>query len=192
MGNGNEAALKSLLEELIRDPAFRRTVRSRLGLSLAETDDVLQDFWIFCVEVSIPRFDASRGEPTIQWFKSAFFRFFVARHQEVVMRIRLREALAKTEDQEWDLPDDRPSAEALVAARERHRRLASCIERLRPNYRYVIVERELNERDIDEIAADCGVPSGTVYVWLSRARARLRTCLQAAAPELAPDVEQSQ
>ena len=64
----------------------------------------------------------------------------------------------------------------------RGQRVNAAIEALAAPFREVIVLRELEEMSYEEIARIAGVPIGTVMSRLSRARAQLRTALQAEAP----------
>jgi len=53
----------------------------------------------------------------------------------------------------------------------------SCIDELPPDYREVVILRELEELSYKEIAAAVAAPVGTVMSRLSRARSRLQDCL---------------
>jgi RNA polymerase sigma-70 factor (ECF subfamily) len=64
----------------------------------------------------------------------------------------------------------------------RGRRVDAAIEALAPPFREVIVLRELEEMSYEDIARVAGIPIGTVMSRLSRARALLRTALQAEVP----------
>lgn len=64
----------------------------------------------------------------------------------------------------------------------RGQRVNAAIESLAAPFREVIVLRELEELSYEDIARIAGVPIGTVMSRLSRARALLRTALQAEAP----------
>jgi RNA polymerase sigma-70 factor (ECF subfamily) len=55
--------------------------------------------------------------------------------------------------------------------------LRQAVEDLPPEYREVIVLRELEELSYKEIAEIAGVPLGTVMSRLARARKRLQQCL---------------
>ena len=56
--------------------------------------------------------------------------------------------------------------------------LRNCIEALPPEYREVVVLRELEELSYKEISTAAGLPPGTVMSRLNRARIRLETCLK--------------
>lgn len=57
---------------------------------------------------------------------------------------------------------------------ERMKKLTEEIDRLPENYRMVILLKHKEEMKIEEIAEIMNLPSGTVKVWLHRARAQLR------------------
>jgi RNA polymerase sigma factor (sigma-70 family) len=71
-----------------------------------------------------------------------------------------------------------PTPEAESLGRERTRAVDSCVEQLSPDFREVIVLREMEELSYQEIAEITGVPPGTVMSRLSRGRARLTDCLR--------------
>lgn len=61
--------------------------------------------------------------------------------------------------------------------------LRNCIEALPPEYRAVVVLRELEELSYKDIATAAGIALGTVMSRLNRARARLEECLTGKAKE---------
>lgn len=69
------------------------------------------------------------------------------------------------------------SPERMVILEEDLRALRGCIEALPPEYREVVVLRELEELSYKEIATTAGVALGTVMSRLNRARIRLENCL---------------
>jgi RNA polymerase sigma-70 factor (ECF subfamily) len=68
------------------------------------------------------------------------------------------------------------SPEEKLANESRTRILRGCIEALPPEYREVLVMRELEEMSYRQIAEVADVPVGTVMSRLSRARRRLEEC----------------
>ena len=68
------------------------------------------------------------------------------------------------------------SAEEKLADASRARILRDCMEALPPEYREVLVMRELEEMSYRQIAEVAKVPVGTVMSRLSRARRRLEEC----------------
>jgi RNA polymerase sigma-70 factor (ECF subfamily) len=78
-------------------------------------------------------------------------------------------------DEESHSPgDDAPGPEDLAINSADLQRLRREVEELPPDYREVIVLRELEGLSYQEVAAVTGVPVGTVMSRLSRARGRLR------------------
>lgn len=83
-----------------------------------------------------------------------------------------------------ELADASPTAHEVAASRELVSRLNEAIAQLPPRYRDVITLRHLEGQSYRQIARSLGRPSGTVKVWLFRARERLRRLL---APSVHPD-----
>lgn len=59
--------------------------------------------------------------------------------------------------------------ERSLLERERNGQVMNALAALKPNLREVVFLRYLEERSYGEIAAEMGVPPGTVAAWLSRA-----------------------
>lgn len=70
-----------------------------------------------------------------------------------------------------------PGVESDLVQGARIRSLRDCIETLPGDYREAIVLRELEEMSYRDIAEAAGVPIGTVMSRLSRARIRLKDCV---------------
>lgn len=71
-----------------------------------------------------------------------------------------------------------PEPESLRAAADAQRRVTAALESLPPEFREVLVLRELEGCSYKEIGAVAGVPLGTVMSRLARARARLAALVQ--------------
>ncbi len=77
-----------------------------------------------------------------------------------------------------DPPDSRaPDPEELTLQSDRGDLLRRALEMLPPNFREVLVLREIEEMSYKEIAEITRLPAGTVMSGLSRARGRLRQVL---------------
>ena len=75
-------------------------------------------------------------------------------------------------------PDTRaPNPEEVVLQNDRGDLLRQVLEKLPPNFREVLVLREIEGMSYREIADITGTPAGTVMSSLSRARGRLRQAL---------------
>jgi RNA polymerase sigma-70 factor, ECF subfamily len=70
-----------------------------------------------------------------------------------------------------------PNPEEAVLQKDGDTLVRKALEKLPPNFREVVVLRELEGMSYREIAAITGMPSGTVMSSLSRARGRLRQLL---------------
>jgi RNA polymerase sigma-70 factor, ECF subfamily len=77
-------------------------------------------------------------------------------------------------DENLFLPDSRvPNPEEVVLQNDSGLRVRTAIEKLPPNFREVLILRELEGMSYKEIAHITGMPAGTVMSTLSRARRRL-------------------
>ncbi len=76
------------------------------------------------------------------------------------------------------IADVRANPHRDLESRENARRLRKALAALEPEARAILVLRESEELDYQEIAATLGIPLGTVRSRLARARARLRALLQ--------------
>lgn len=83
-----------------------------------------------------------------------------------------------------------PNPEEAVLQNDSNSLVREALERLAPNFREVLILRELEEMSYKEISEVTGMPSGTVMSRLSRARQGLRESLlaQASAHSLATTV----
>ncbi len=90
-------------------------------------------------------------------------------------------------DGEASLASHQESPSEHVERRELAQAIQNCLNGLPDDMRVVAVMADVQEMDYAEIAAATGLALGTVKSRLSRARARLRLCLQGAR-ELLPQV----
>lgn len=81
------------------------------------------------------------------------------------------------ESPHW-LEDPSESPEESVARAELSNAIQRCLEALPDDFRTVVVLVDLQDFDYREVSQVIGKPVGTVKSRLSRARARLRDCLQ--------------
>jgi RNA polymerase sigma-70 factor (ECF subfamily) len=78
------------------------------------------------------------------------------------------------------------SPEGMLILQEDIQALRNCIGALAPEYREVVVLRELEELSYKEISTAAGIALGTVMSRLNRARVRLESCLRGKAKEGRP------
>jgi RNA polymerase sigma-70 factor (ECF subfamily) len=76
--------------------------------------------------------------------------------------------------------DPSPDAESVILNQAALGSLNGCLEELPPEFREVIVLRELEELSYKEISEIARVPVGTVMSRLARARKRLQQCVAGA------------
>lgn len=81
------------------------------------------------------------------------------------------------DNQVKDIVSDGLSLEGEVLMHERKNAVHSAIEKLRPEYRTVVLLREIDGLSYDEIAGVLNIPLGTVKSYISRAREELRSTL---------------
>jgi RNA polymerase sigma-70 factor (ECF subfamily) len=93
-------------------------------------------------------------------------------------RTRDRERRA-SDDDAIQTPDRTPLPDESAVAREERERVRAVVANLPELYRVPVVLRYFSELSIDEIALVTGRPASTVGVQLLRARALLRTALEA-------------
>ncbi len=79
---------------------------------------------------------------------------------------------------ELPIADDSAAPEKVVLQNERRRMLLDAIERLSPKYRSVLVLREFEDLDYEQIASALDISVGTVKSRLNRAREKLRNLLE--------------
>jgi RNA polymerase sigma-70 factor (ECF subfamily) len=78
---------------------------------------------------------------------------------------------------ELPLPDPSPGPEERAYGGELRQALASALARLSPEHRAILVLREIEELEYDDLAGVLGLTPGTVKSRLARARAALRQAL---------------
>jgi RNA polymerase sigma-70 factor (ECF subfamily) len=78
------------------------------------------------------------------------------------------------EEKEVDLPSKDPSPEDILLKDEQRRILQQCIEALKPEYKTVIILRDIQNHTYEEISKILDIPLGTVKSHISRARLALR------------------
>ena len=136
-----------------------------------DADDIVQD----AILRAWRAFDTVRGENVKPWLLS------------IVRNCFLTAAGQKKRRQDIPLPEDGESGqidpalvagdfdpEATVIQMDAHRQLGSLLAALPPEFREVLVLREMEEMSYGEIAAIVGIPIGTVMSRLARGRALLK------------------
>jgi RNA polymerase sigma-70 factor (ECF subfamily) len=142
----------------------------RLGVRTADLDDMLQEVFV----VIHRRQDDYRAiENARAWLYAICVR--VAAHyrrRAYLRRERPGEAAAEPIDARASA-----SPEEVAAARQTRARLQALLDRMEIGRRAVLVMFEIDHMSCDEIAAEIGVPVGTVYSRLHAARKELQKLL---------------
>jgi RNA polymerase sigma-70 factor (ECF subfamily) len=134
-----------------------------LARSPADAEDIVQDAMLRAFRA----FDGARAETVKPWLLAIVRNCF----REHARRGRRHEPL---DDQADDMAADVPGPEDQAAWGVERRRLDLVLERLSPEFREVVVLREMEDMSYREIAEATGAPVGTVMSRLARARAQLK------------------
>jgi RNA polymerase sigma factor (sigma-70 family) len=139
-----------------------------------EADDVVQEAMLRAFRA----YDGRRGGDVKPWLlaivRNCFYDAAGRRSREVERR-------APGDAEEWAGAIAAPEADeplAALAREQRARVLDAALEALAPDFREVLVLREIEDLSYGEIAAVLGVPAGTVMSRLARARGALRARLR--------------
>ena len=81
------------------------------------------------------------------------------------------------DDALYSMPTSQPDPEALAIAASTGGRISAAIDALPPEFREVLILREIQELSYREISQVIGAPIGTVMSRLSRARLRMQVLL---------------
>jgi RNA polymerase sigma-70 factor (ECF subfamily) len=89
-------------------------------------------------------------------------------------------ALKIDDEEEYDLPiaDEKASPENIALSNERRREILGAVSKLSEKYRSVLILREFEDLEYEQIAQVLGISVGTVKSRLSRARENLRNLLE--------------
>lgn len=136
----------------------------------ADAEDVVQDAFVRAMTSG----DGFRGGDRRAWLLAIVRNGCHSTHR----RLRVREAAHFDEERHTE-DGATSSPERLAIDRERSRGLRRAIAALAPEFREVIVLRELEGLSYKEIADVVDAPIGTIMSRLSRARAQLHTALVA-------------
>ena len=137
-----------------------------LSRSPADAEDIVQDALLRAYR----GFDGFRGENPKAWVLT-----IVRNCWRDTATAEMRHAHAPLPEDETDLPDtDRKDPEQIAIVAGDGRRLDAMIAGLAPEFREVLILREIEEMSYRDIAAVTGAPIGTVMSRLARARTMLR------------------
>jgi len=152
------------------------TLTYRIMSDEASAADMAQDTFI----TAFRRIDTYRGGN----FRSWLLRIATNTCYDELRRLNRRPATPLDEmpgaelDDGPPLPDDSPSPEQAAQQTELNQAIQDCIEALGDAQRIILVLSDIEGLSYQEIAAMVGIKVGTVKSRLSRARLRVRDCLQ--------------
>ena len=179
---GDEGAFEGLVAR--SEGEIYRLARRMLGDS-AEAQDATQETYLRAFRA----LSSFRGEAAFRsWLIGIALNVCRNRRGSAAARARrMSVALVEEDPQtgdpiEHDLADPRPDPEAETQGAETRRMLASALGRLAAEHREILLLREMEGLEYDEIAGALGCALGTVKSRLCRARAALRTALEGVWP----------
>jgi RNA polymerase sigma factor (sigma-70 family) len=140
-----------------------------------DAQDLTQEVFIKAYR-HLDRFDAGRA--ALGTWLASIARNAALDHYRRTKPDRRTDSLdAEPEDRPDPIEDAGPSPFESLARRERQQLVQRALSGLRPEFREVVILRDLQDMDYAEIAAAVGVPEGTVKSRLSRGRAELARLL---------------
>lgn len=154
---------------------YARTSAKLMGTLLrilgnrGEAEDALQEVFTR-VWLRAARFDATRGRG-MTWLIA------IARNH-AIDRLRQRGDVQGADEDAVDaLPDDSPSAERRLIAKDQAGRLADCFATLEPDRADAVRGAYLGGLTYQDLASRYDVPLNTMRTWLRRSLLKLRECL---------------
>ena len=136
-----------------------------------DADDIVQDALLRAYRA----FDSVRGEDVKPWLLTIVRNCFLT----VVRQAKRKQNVPLPDDSEIYHTDPAliagdPDPEAAIMKSDAHRQLNDLLAALPPEFREVLVLREMEDLSYSEIARITDVPIGTVMSRLARARALLK------------------
>lgn len=166
VGRGDRAALAALYQ---RTSAKMYGICLRLMGSEADAQDVLHDAFL-TVWRNAARFDPAKASP-ITWLA-------VLTRNKAIDRLRQRRGPGAPIEAAADIADDGPTALDIIEQDEDRARLTDCLELLDERARGMIRAAFFTGASYPELAAQEGVPLGTMKSWIRRGLMNLRGCLE--------------
>lgn len=143
----------------------------RLAGNQADAADIVQDAYIRAYRY----FESYRGTNARLWiFKIVRNQFYTR-----LEHMRRSQEVEGLEERHENIRSDSLQPDESLEEQERSRTVREAVSALPPEFREVIVLRELEELDYKQIASMLEIPLGTVMSRLSRGRTLLRQELSA-------------
>jgi RNA polymerase sigma factor (sigma-70 family) len=163
---GSEDALGQIVTEL--SPMLWQVARSA-GLASPEAEDVLQTVWLRLV-----------GHLSRLRTPTALTAWLVITTRREAWRVRAARRRQVCADQDWltAIPDPAPGAEQLAIASDRRRELWAALAQLSPRCQELLrIIAFVPQADYQAIAAQLGMPQGSIGPTRGRCLAKLRALL---------------
>jgi RNA polymerase sigma-70 factor, ECF subfamily len=178
MKSGEDASLEEALA-LLQDTVFSFSMR--VCGHREDAEDTMQEVLLRSVP-KLPKFDSPKA--LVVWlYKVAKTRCLMSRRKSKFApthELSLDELMPDRNELEQLSSEGRINPEAFAIRREQASRLREAIQKLPPQYRIVLVLRDMEGLTDDEVSEVTGVRSGTVRVRLHRARLFVRNELMRA------------
>jgi len=141
-----------------------------LTRSPADADDIVQEAMLRAYRA----FDSVRGQDVKPWLLAIVRNCFLTAAGQARQRANLPLPGDDPETGEAAIPDDAPDPEIATIQADHSRKLSRVISSLPPEFREVLVLREMEDLSYRDIAEVTRVPIGTVMSRLARARSLIK------------------
>ena len=169
--NGDQESFEKLVR-LYEKRVFSLT--SRMCRNSADAEEAAQEAFLAAWQ-ALPAF---RGDAS---FATWLYRFVSNACVDILRREGRHQVMAgpslDDEESSPEPPDKSPSPHALAERAELRRQIEAGLAALPPEYRQVLILREIHQCTYDEIAQICSIDLGTVKSRINRGRKRLRKIL---------------
>ena len=169
--NGDQESFENLVR-LYEKRVFSLT--SRMCRNSADAEEAAQEAFLAAWQ-ALPAF---RGDAS---FATWLYRLVSNACVDILRREGRHQAMAgpslDDEESSPEPPDKSPSPHALAERAELRRQIEAGLAALPPEYRQVLILREIHQCTYDEIAQICSIDLGTVKSRINRGRKRLRKIL---------------
>lgn len=169
--NGDQESFEKLVR-LYEKRVFSLT--SRMCRNSADAEEAAQEAFLAAWQ-ALPAF---RGDAS---FATWLYRLASNACVDILRREGRHQAMAgpslDDEESSPEPPDKSPSPHALAERAELRRQIEAGLAALPPEYRQVLILREIHQCTYDEIAQICSIDLGTVKSRINRGRKRLRKIL---------------
>ena len=169
--NGDQESFEKLVR-LYEKRVFSLT--SRMCRNSADAEEAAQEAFLAAWQ-ALPAF---RGDAS---FATWLYRLVSNACLDILRRDGRHQVMAgpslDDEESSPEPPDKSPSPHALAERAELRRQIEAGLAALPPEYRQVLILREIHQCTYDEIAQICSIDLGTVKSRINRGRKRLRKIL---------------